>query len=540
MTTKQCFFTYVFFVLFLHIIIVPAAGAANKIMPLGDSITQGITSGVAVEAFQVSYRKTLYEKLKASGYVVNDEIFVGTLFSGESVADLDPDHEGHSGWRADEIIAGRTGSGEGILSDWLIAEEPNIVLLHIGTNDVSNANEDWTEVSDILDVIDDYEFTSGTGVWVILSLIVDRSCNPFLPPCANSMETTNFNNNVRDLVFFPRQAGGDNIVLVDMQNGAGINYDRWDMGGDMWDDVHPFATGYAKMADLWFTALLDILPQADAGPDQSVDEFDSVKLDASESSDPKHGTLSYQWVQTAGTAVDLSDAQAVQPTFVAPAPGSCGKILTFRVTVTDEDELESSDTVNIEVGSTANCPFEDIPAGYWAEEAIYAIYDAGITAGCAANPLRYCPENIVTRAQMAIFLGRAKHGSNFTPPQTTGIFEDVPVGYWAADWIEQFYNDGITAGCISNPLGYCPATPVTRAQMAIFLLRSKHGSNYTPPQASGIFADVAVGSFAADWIEDLYNKGITTGCKTNPLWFCPNSSVTRAQMAVFLVRTFGP
>ena len=133
-------------------------------MPLGDSITQGITSGIANEAFQVSYRKTLYDDLEAAGYVINDEIFVGTLSSGDLVPDFDPDHDGHPGWRADQIVAGRIGSGEGTLSDWLMAEEPNIVLLHIGTNDVSAANENASEVEDILAVIDDYEFTSGKNV----------------------------------------------------------------------------------------------------------------------------------------------------------------------------------------------------------------------------------------------------------------------------------------------------------------------------------------------------------------------------------------
>jgi len=145
----------------------------------------------------------------------------------------------------------------------------------------------------------------------------------------------------------------------------------------------------------------------------------------------------------------------------------------------------------------------------------------------------------VTRAQMAVFLEKAKNGSGFTPPEATGIFDDVPVSYWAADWIEQFYNDGITTGCSTNPLQYCPANPVTRAQMAIFLLRSKYGSSYTPPAASGIFADVPVGSFAANWIEDLFNRGISGGCGTNPLRYCPDNPVTRAQMAVFIVRTFG-
>jgi CSLREA domain-containing protein len=183
--------------------------------------------------------------------------------------------------------------------------------------------------------------------------------------------------------------------------------------------------------------------------------------------------------------------------------------------------------------------FVDVPTGYWAEAAIYKIYNAGITIGCSQNPLKYCPENTVTRTQAAVFLGRGIHGSSFTPPSAIGIFADVPVSYWAAGWIEQFYNDGITTGCSTSPLRYCPGNNVTRAQMAIFLLRSKHGSSYTPPAATGIFSDVPTTYWAANWIEQLYNEGITTGCGTNPLQYCPENSVTRAQMAVFIMRTFG-
>jgi hypothetical protein len=184
------------------------------------------------------------------------------------------------------------------------------------------------------------------------------------------------------------------------------------------------------------------------------------------------------------------------------------------------------------------CMFADVPPGYWAAEYIYKIYSAGITTGCSATPLMYCPNKSVTRAQMAVFLERGIHGSNYTPPAASGIFDDVPVNYWAAAWIEQLYNEGITGGCGTNPLRYCPASPVTRAQMAVFLLRAEYGGGYTPPAASGIFADVPVTHWAAAWIEQLYNEGITGGCGTNPLRYCPDNPVTRAQMAVFLVRTF--
>jgi hypothetical protein len=183
--------------------------------------------------------------------------------------------------------------------------------------------------------------------------------------------------------------------------------------------------------------------------------------------------------------------------------------------------------------------FIDVPPGSFAEEEIYKIFNAGITAGCSKSPLKYCPTSPVTRAQMAIFLLKTKLGSGYTPPPATGIFDDVPVGSFAEPWIEDLYNRGITAGCQKSPLRYCPTSPVTRAQMAIFLLKTKLGSGYTPPPATGIFDDVPVGSFREPWIEDLYNRGITAGCQKNPLLYCPDSSTTRAQMAVFLVRTFG-
>ena len=189
------FNTIVFSIFFSQIILVSTAVAANKIMPLGDSITEGSSSGVALEEFQVSYRKTLWDKLKTAGYVINDELFVGTLVSGDSVADFDPDHEGHGGWRTDQIVNGNLDNlSAGKLSDWLIAQEPNIVLLHIGTNDVNGGDENWTEVEDLLVVIDDYETTSGKAVWVVLALIIEQSCLPPLaPPCQKTLEITNFN-----------------------------------------------------------------------------------------------------------------------------------------------------------------------------------------------------------------------------------------------------------------------------------------------------------------------------------------------------------
>jgi hypothetical protein len=73
---------------------------------------------------------------------------------------------------------------------------------------------------------------------------------------------------------------------------------------------------------------------------------------------------------------------------------------------------------------------------------------------------------------MAVFLLRAKYGSAYLPPAPTGVFADVPTTYWAAAWIEQLAAEGITTGCSTTPKQYCPATPVTRDQMAVFLVRT--------------------------------------------------------------------
>lgn len=74
--------------------------------------------------------------------------------------------------------------------------------------------------------------------------------------------------------------------------------------------------------------------------------------------------------------------------------------------------------------------------------------------------------------------------------------------------------------------------------MAAFLLRGKYGDAYLPPSAEGVFIDVALDHWAVDWIEQLYREGITTGCSEDPLRYCPEESVTRAEMAAFLARAF--
>ena len=177
--------------------------------------------------------------------------------------------------------------------------------------------------------------------------------------------------------------------------------------------------------------------------------------------------------------------------------------------------------------------FLDVPHGDAFHDYVQTIFRNGITAGCGAG--NYCPTSPVRRDQMAVFLLKAEHGAAYAPPGCTGIFGDVPCPSPFADWIEEVAAEGITAGCGGG--NYCPTSPVRRDQMAVFLLKAEHGSGYTPPGCTGVFADVPCPSQFANWIEQLAAENITGGCGSGN--YCPGNANTRGQMAVFLTKTFG-
>jgi len=275
----------------------------------------------------------------------------------------------------------------------------------------------------------------------------------------------------------------------------------------------------------------NVVPIADAGPDQDIALGNVVNLDGTGSNDPdaQPQQLTYQWSFASVPAtsnlieIDIVNSTSASASFTPDVSG----IYMLRIDVSDGADTDF-DQVQITVAR-----FADVPPDYWAFSFIETLARAGITAGCGGG--NYCPLGLVTRAQMAVFLERGMNGSSFVPPAATGnVFVDIGAGDFAANFIEQLAADGITAGCGNN--SYCPDAQVTRDQMAVFLLRAKHGAGYNPPAATGVFTDVPPGRFAAAWIEQLAAEGITAGCGGGN--YCPDAPVNRDQMAVFLVRTF--
>ncbi len=181
--------------------------------------------------------------------------------------------------------------------------------------------------------------------------------------------------------------------------------------------------------------------------------------------------------------------------------------------------------------------FNDVPQGSFAWNYIYGAAGAGVMPGCAPQTpsFTFCPGEAVTRRSMAGFIERAVHGALTPPPVYLNGFEDVLAGSFNANYIQGLVDDEITAGCSVVPSLYCPDVPVTRAQMAVFVWKALNG-NEPPPACTGVFDDVPCPSMFADYIEAIYAEGITVGCGNGD--YCPNASITNAQMAVFLVKAF--
>ncbi len=128
------------------------------------------------------------------------------------------------------------------------------------------------------------------------------------------------------------------------------------------------------------------------------------------------------------------------------------------------------------------------------------------------------------------------------------VFNDVPSSHWAFEFINSIYHAEITSGCSTDPPLYCPDASVTRAQMAVFILKAMR---VAPSNActGAVFSDVnaqTVGEVFCRYIEKFAELNITSGCRAdnpstpvNEAAYCPDEEITRAQMAVFITKALG-
>ncbi len=227
---------------------------------------------------------------------------------------------------------------------------------------------------------------------------------------------------------------------------------------------------------------------------------------------------------TAATNVNVVDDGTITLTTPSLLPGSLNDIV-----VTNTDGT---------VGTLPNgwiADFLDVPGNQQFYSFVTTLVRNAITAGVGGG--NYGVGQNTLRQQMAVFLLKAKNGVCYTPPPcTTQVFTDVPCSLGFAPWINELVAQGITGGCGGGL--FCPLNPVNRQQMAAFLLKTFEAPGYAPPACTAAsFADVPCSNPFAAWVYELVARNVTAGCGGGN--YCPLTSASRGQMAVFIVKTFG-
>ena len=176
-----------------------------------------------------------------------------------------------------------------------------------------------------------------------------------------------------------------------------------------------------------------------------------------------------------------------------------------------------------DVPGTAPSGFQDVGAGDTHADSIQALVEAGVTNGCRQDA--FCPSTAVRRGQMTSFIARARE----LPLDGTVELDDVPESSVHAEAIASLLRGDIAEVCA--PSRFCPGDAITRGLMAVWLANALGISG-----GEARFDDVPPDAPYADAVAAIADLGVTTGC--TPTTFCPDGTVTRAQMASFLVRAF--
>jgi len=205
-------------------------------MPLGNSITQA-------DALHPGYRYELWKLLKDSGHNFD---FVGSMkdnYRGENpVQSFDTDHEGHWGWRADQVLNGVPGLGG--LKDFLKENRPDIVLMHLGSNDIFEGDEIPDIIEELKGILNTL-ITSNHDVIILIAQIL---------PVADKRINVRIRllNDAISLIPSELAFSKVNIIVVNQ-------FEGFDPFTDTYDGVHPNSAGEVKMAKKWFEGLQGVL-----------------------------------------------------------------------------------------------------------------------------------------------------------------------------------------------------------------------------------------------------------------------------------------
>ncbi len=288
-----------------------------------------------------------------------------------------------------------------------------------------------------------------------------------------------------------------------------------------------------QLASAPATLAVHTRPTAAGSGDATVCAGDPAPLTGS-------GGVACAWAPASG----LDDASSCSPiatptittvyTLTVTAANGCTSSNNSTVTVTVNpvpDLPVISAPATVPVGASgASASVTNHPGSTWN----WTLSGGTITAGQTSRQIVFDAGSPGTTMVCTVVETNAGCSSPTAAKNIQVDFLDVPPSNTFHDYVDTVARNGITSGCGGG--NYCGTSPVTRAQMAVFLLKAEHTSAFVPPSCSGVFADVPCpGGFAVDWIEQLALEGITGGCGGGD--FCPNNAVRRDQMAVFLLKT---